>query len=149
MHRSQSKRLSLAIAAALPALALAASSASAADLYWDGDGVGPQGGGAGQWNTTTVHFSTTSAGAVDQIWNNANVDSAILDGTAGAVTLAGPITVNTVTTTVGGYLIGNGNGIGGAANTLTFSGTNPGFNTTHTTGTTTATALLSGTITKT
>jgi autotransporter-associated beta strand protein len=63
--------------------------------------------------------------------------------------LTGPITVNVINASVSGYTIGNGNGVSGAANTLTFTGTNAGFNITHISGTTTSTAVLSGTITKT
>jgi len=148
MHLS--KRGRRVLAAALPAVCLVAQPAAAAELFWDGDGAGAQGGGAGAWNTTSVHFSTTAGGTVDQIWNNANVDSATFNGAAGAVTLAGPITTNVITTTIGGYSIGNGNGVITAANTLNFSGTGAAINTTHTTLTTSLTAFLSGqTLTKT
>src|SRR5262245_40921273 len=101
--------------------------ASAANLFWDGDGSGAQSGGPGVWNNTSAHFSASAGGTVNQIWTNANVDSATFNGTAGAVTLAGPITVNTITTTVSGYTIGNGTGVTDAANTLTFSGTDAGI----------------------
>ena len=150
MHLSKrGRRVLAAAAAALPVVCLLAQPAAAAELFWDGDGAGAQGGGAGQWNTTSARFSTTAGGTVNQIWNNANADSATFNGTAGAVTLAGPITVNTITTTIGGYAIGNGNGITSAANTLNFSGAGAAINTTHTSGTTTLTAFLSGqTLTK-
>jgi hypothetical protein len=118
-------------------------------LYWDGDGVSPQAGGAGTWDTTNARFSTSSAGTVDQIWNNANGDDAILDTASGVVALAGPITVHTITTTIGGYSIGNGNGVTTAANKINFTA-GGGINTTQASGTTTLTAHLVGqTLTKT
>lgn len=123
--------------------------AQAAELFWDGDGASPQGGGAGVWDTTLAKFSTTAGGTVDQIWNNANVDSARMTAAAGAVTLAGPITVNVITTDVSGYAIGNGNGVGTALNRLTFSGADAGINTLHTSGTTALSAQVDGILTKT
>lgn len=131
-------------------VALLGGNAAAADLYWDGDGVGPQGGGPGVWNTTSVHFATTAGGAVDQIWNNANGDNAIFTATAStAITLAGPITVGTLTTTIGGNTIGNGNGVTTAANSLSFVGNSGTINTLQTSGSTQLTAHLSGqTVTK-
>src|SRR5688572_27663962 len=103
MHRTKSTRLAIAVAATLPVVGLLSSQAKAVDLYWDGDGVSPQAGGAGLWDTANARFSQTSGGTVDQIWNNGNFDSAIFDGTAStAVTLAGPITVNIIHASVGG-----------------------------------------------
>src|SRR6476619_3528447 len=117
-NRESGKAIRLALAIVAIALVSSLNSASAATLFWDGDGVSPQAGGAGTWNTTTAHFSTTSGGTVDQTWVNGTGNDATFDTAAGAVTLAGPITVGAITTTIGGYTIGNGNGIGGGANTL-------------------------------
>lgn len=120
--------------------------AQAADLFWDGDGVSPQGGGVGTWDTATAHFSPTSAGTVTTTWSNTTNagDTAVFNGTAGVVSLSGPIVVNTIRTEVSGYSIGNGNGITNAANTLTFQSNSGTINTTHTSGTTTLTAYLNG-----
>jgi fibronectin-binding autotransporter adhesin len=117
-------------------------------LFWDNDGVGAQNGGAGQWNTTQARWTPTNEGSTYQVWNNASGHSAAFDDTGGAVTLAGPITVNVLATVDGGYSIGNGSGVGGAANTITFSGPGAGV---FTTGfhTTTLTAVVSGTLVKT
>src|SRR6478735_8298394 len=98
-NRESGKAIRLALAIAAIALATTFnSSVSAATLFWDGDGVSPQAGGAGAWNTSSAHFSTTSGGTVDQTWVNGTGNDATFDTAAGAVTLAGPITVGAITT---------------------------------------------------
>src|SRR6188508_2784598 len=87
------------------------------NLFWSGNGTTQ--GGAGTWNTTVAHWDTTAAGPYTTIWNNANVDSAEFGNAGGVVNLGGPIVVNTITTDLGGVTIGNGNGVGGATNTIT------------------------------
>lgn len=117
-------------------------------LFWSGNGTTQ--GGAGTWNTTDARWGTVAAGPYTTVWNNANIDSANFGGTAStAVTMAGPITVNTITTAIGGFTIGITSTNGTAANTLNFSGTNAGVNTLQTSGTTTLTAMTTGTLTKT
>jgi len=113
----------------------------AADLYWDADGAAPVGGGAGAWDLTNARWSTDSLGTSYQIWNNANLDNAILSGTAGAVTLGTGITVNKITMTLSGYTVGT------AASTtpvLTFSGAGAGVEVQAITGTTTLSANYTG-----
>src|SRR5687767_2730862 len=109
-------------AATLPVLCAVAQPASATTYFWDGDGVGPQDGGAGLWNTTNLRWEATDEGSTFIAWPNlagAAADSAVFDDVASAaVTIGGALNVNTITTTVGGYTIGNGNGVGGAANTI-------------------------------
>ena len=91
---------------ALIALAIG-SDAPAADLYWSG---------VGTWDTSAQNWSTTPGGPYDQaIWNNAAADAATFEGTAGSVTLGGPITAASVTFGVDGYTI--------TGDTLTLAGT--------------------------
>jgi autotransporter-associated beta strand protein len=118
-------------------------------LFWSGNGSTQ--GGVGTWNTAAspTRFGTAAAGPYTTQWGNANIDSAEFGSAGGLVNLGGPIVVNTITTSIAGVTIGNGNGVGGAANTITFSGANAGINTAHTSGTTQLTALISGTLTKT
>ena len=101
---------------------------SAATLYWSANGT-TQGGaltGATAWNTTNAHWGP-NGGPWTAVWNNANVDRAVFDTAAGTVNInAGTgtgtaITVNTITTGITGYSIGNGN-LAGAGNTIIFSG---------------------------
>src|SRR3954462_1398956 len=76
----------------------AATTLSAANLFWDGDGVSPQAGGTGTWDTTNARFSSTSGGTVNVIWNNATNanDTAVFDSVAGTVTV-GTVTANSLT----------------------------------------------------
>jgi len=74
------------------------------DRYWDGlitsgvtDGVSQ--GGNGTWNTDTENTNwDPGLGFANPIaWNNANLDTAILGGTAGTITLGAPITAGGIT----------------------------------------------------
>jgi autotransporter-associated beta strand protein len=142
MKTAHLRFISLRYSLAVAAISLLGSTpAMAANLFWDGDGSGVVGGGAGTWNTTLTRWSTTSGGSTYQAWVNANVDSAEFGVATGTVNLGGPVVVNTITTTLAGYAIGN-TGTSGATNTITFSGANAGVNTT-TTGTTTINAVMS------
>ena len=71
----------------------------AADVYWDFNGFNPSTmGGTGTWDLTSqswdygaVHNGTTGP---YRAWNNAALDDAFFQGTAGTVTLAQPITAH-------------------------------------------------------
>jgi fibronectin-binding autotransporter adhesin len=137
-------RLALAVVA-ISLLASQHAAAVPAALFWSANGTTQ--GGAGTWNTTTGHFSNLNANPYSTIWNNANVDSAEFGGTAGQVNLSGPIVVNTITTDLLGFNIGNAN-LAGSTNTITFSGANAGVNTNYAGGTTTISAVFNGTLVK-
>ena len=122
----------LAMVAVLAVVGIFGADAQAADLFWDADGVTPQAGGPGTWDTTNPHFSTTSGGTVDQTWNNANNDSAIFDGALTAnstVTLSTPITVQNLTFSPSAfnYIL--------SGSTITFGTAGPSVITVNTTGT--------------
>ena len=55
-----------------------------------------------------------------QTWNNAALDNAVFDGTAGTVSLGGAITAHNLTFNTTGYTVG-----GAGANTLTLAGAIP------------------------
>ena len=100
-------RLGLGVAAIVAAIWGCQPTLPAADLYWSGTGT---------WNTTDAVWGTSSSGPYDAaIWSNATPDSAIFEGTAGTVTLGGPITAGGLTFAVDGYTV--------TGNTLTLSGT--------------------------
>lgn len=111
-----------AILASSVAALLTATPTIAASLTWDltpgtaGPGDGLITGGTGSWDTTTALW-TVDGGTTDQVWNNANNDVAIFDGTAGTVTLSAAITANALNFNVSGYVI--------TANTLTLAGPTP------------------------
>ena len=116
-------RLGLAVAVIVVAVWGGPPDLHAADLYW---------AGAGTWNTTTTNWGTSTGGPYDAaIWSNATPDSAIFQGTAGTVTLGGPITAGGLTFAVDGYTV--------TGNTLTLSGT-----TTVSAGTATIASLVAG-----
>src|SRR5215211_5619266 len=141
------KRIRLVLAAGAISI-LASQHAAATNLFWSGNGTTQ--GGAGTWNTTTARFGTVAAGPYATIWNNANVDSAQFGLTAGQVNLAGPITVNLITTDLLGFNIGNANTAGTANNNrINFTGANAGVFTNYAGGTTSMSAVMSGTIEKT
>ncbi len=104
--------------AALSSLALTSVS-SAASLYWDGgsvdilvDGNGISAGGAGVWDTTILNWDEGVAPYV--AWDNANDDTAVFGGIAGAVNLGANITLGDLSFGSTGYTISSG------ANTFTF-----------------------------
>ncbi|WP_246681601.1 autotransporter-associated beta strand repeat-containing protein [Mesorhizobium sp. B2-4-3] len=116
---------------------LGAVPAGAADLYWDVNGTAVGLGGTGAWNTTSLLWNPSSDGVTGPMasWNNAAVggDNAFFNGTAGTVTLAGPMTAHNLTFGVAGYTI--------AGSTLTLTGTTP---TISTAGTTTISSVIAG-----
>ena len=94
----------VAVAALLVATAAAA---PAADRYWSGTGT---------WNTTTATWGTATGGPYDAAtWSNSPADAAFFEGTAGTVTLGGPITAAGLTFSTTGYTV--------TGNTLTLTGT--------------------------
>lgn len=89
-------------------LALTAMPAAAGTYYWDSDGAaagnnvdGTGLGGAGTWATTGTKWWDGSAGS-DVVWPNvaANLDAAIFNGTAGAVS---DLNVGSMTIGASGY----------------------------------------------
>ena len=102
---------------ALLMLLASMSFAHAQNLSWDASGVLPVTGGNGNWDTTSPLWFN---GVTFQTWNNAALDNAIFDASAGIVRLAAPITVHNMTFHVDGYLFPS---LGLFA--LTFGGVNP------------------------
>jgi len=89
-------------------------------LYWDVDQFGATNtlsgsglGVAGAWGTSAAQWWNGSA-LIDQVWNNANNDTAVFTGTAGAVTFPNGVTVGGLIFNTTGYTLG------AAGNTLTF-----------------------------
>ncbi|TPI21035.1 autotransporter-associated beta strand repeat-containing protein [Mesorhizobium sp. B4-1-1] len=116
---------------------LGAVPAGAADLYWDVNGTAVGLGGTGAWNTSSLFWNPSSDGVTGPMasWNNAAVggDNAFFNGTAGTVTLAGPMTAHNLAFGVAGYTI--------AGSTLTLTGTTP---TISIAGTTTISSVIAG-----
>ncbi|CDX32238.1 Outer membrane autotransporter barrel domain (modular protein) [Mesorhizobium plurifarium] len=102
-------------------LGLGATPAGAADRYWDVNGTAVGLGGTGTWDTSSLFWNPSSDGVTGPMasWNNAALggDDAFFNGTAGTVTLAGPMTVHNLTFGVAGYTL--------AGSTLTLTGTAP------------------------
>jgi autotransporter-associated beta strand protein len=73
--------------------------------HWDGaitsgitDGISQ--GGNGTWNTTSTNWDKGAGFAGPVAWNNANLDTVILGGTAGTITIGEPVTANGITSGV-------------------------------------------------
>jgi fibronectin-binding autotransporter adhesin len=97
--------------------------AEAANRYWDANGTAVGSGGTGTWDTTSAFWSASTDGVSGPFspWNNAALDDAFFGGTAGTVTLGGPISVHNLTFLSNGYTISGG--------TLTLGGTAPTIDT--------------------
>ncbi|MCB1278191.1 autotransporter-associated beta strand repeat-containing protein [Prosthecobacter sp.] len=101
----------------------------AATFYWDADADatgnlvdGTNVGGTGTWDTITG--SWWDGVSADVAWPNSLTDTAIFSGTAGTVTLGGPINAGTLIINSTGYLLtGSTLTLGGAA-TIDVSGLN-------------------------
>ncbi|MGJ7901783.1 autotransporter-associated beta strand repeat-containing protein [Lysobacter sp. 1R34A] len=91
----------------------------AADRHWDVNRTSIGLGGTGIWDAGNAFWSTNNDGVSGpySVWNNAALDDAFFGGTAGTVTLGGPITVHNMTFQTSGYTI--------TGNTLTLGGVNP------------------------
>jgi outer membrane autotransporter protein len=101
------------------------------NLTWDANGATAGTGGTGPWNTSA---STWHDGTTFQAWDNSLSANAIFGGTAGTVTLGGPITAQNLTFSVTGYTL--------TGNTLTLAGLAPALS--LTTGTTTIASGIAG-----
>jgi autotransporter-associated beta strand protein len=71
-------------------------------LSWDPNITGAASGGTGTWDTVNLQWFD---GAADVAWNNATPDSAVFAGTAGTVSLAGPITAAALSVNSNNYVI--------------------------------------------
>ncbi|WP_237712346.1 hypothetical protein [Pedosphaera parvula] len=123
--------------AVLSVLALFLQHSRAATLFWSADGT--TAGGAGTWDTTSARWGSAASGPFPSIWNNVNVDSPSFGGTAGTVTLSTAMTVNSLITTVNGYIFSG-------SPVLTFSGANAGVVANHVTSSTTLSCNYTGSI---
>lgn len=123
--------------AVLTALFTMQSPSRAADLYWDVNRTGLGLGGTGTWDLTNSFWDTAGDGVSGPytIWNNATLDNAIFNGTAGTVTLGGLISLHNLTFNVGGYALDAG--------TLQLAGTAPTITTNA--GNTTIDSVIAGT----
>ncbi|MGO4700633.1 autotransporter-associated beta strand repeat-containing protein [Dyella sp. 2RAB6] len=103
--------------------ALYAPQVLAADRYWDVNGGSAGSGGSGDWDTISQYWNAASDGVAGPFytWNNAAIDNAIFAGTAGTVTLKTPITANTLTFSLAGYVL-NGSTLNLAGTTPTIAG---------------------------
>jgi len=118
--RSRLQRRTLLSATLAGFLGLLAPSANA-QLSWDGDNITPGlTGGTGTWDAATT--TNWWDGATNVAWNDiSNITlAATFSGTPGTVTVAGPLTANSLTFNVGNYLLdGTGLTLGGATPTIT------------------------------
>src|SRR6476646_6671638 len=92
-----------AAAVSVPALLVCSGtmSAMAADLSWDPAGTGPVvSGGSGTWDSTSNFWWN---GTSDTAWTDGN--AAVFAGTAGTVTLAGPVSATGLTFSTTGYTL--------------------------------------------
>jgi fibronectin-binding autotransporter adhesin len=119
LTRTSSGAWTLRLGVLMGLASLYAAPTMAADKYWDVNGGSAGSGGVGVWDTTLANWNAAADGVAGPFtaWNNAALDNAIFAGTAGTVTLGGPITVNNVTFSVAGYTLTGG--------TLTLAGTTP------------------------
>jgi fibronectin-binding autotransporter adhesin len=127
--------LRLGVAASLISLCLPA---HAVDRYWDVNGGAVGSGGTGTWNTSSAYWNDSSDGVAGPFhaWNNAALDNAIFAGSAGTVTLGGPVTANAMTFGTTGYTLTGG--------TLTLAGAAPGILVTNTSDTATIDSAIAG-----
>jgi fibronectin-binding autotransporter adhesin len=118
LEASTPKPLSRLRFAMLLALALNGP-ARAADLYWDINGNTAGLGGSGTWNLANLFWNSSSTGTGGTLtaWDNAALNDAFFSGTAGAITLGAPITVNDLRFLSFGYTL--------TGNTLTLAGATP------------------------
>lgn len=94
------------------ALFLAFHGADAATYYWGGGtsnigGTGTPAGGTGTWNNTTQNWTlNTYAGSGNPYvaWPNVDTNDAVFGGTAGTVTVVGPITAGNIAVDTANYI---------------------------------------------
>ncbi len=116
--------LSISLARLSSSLAIAATmalagSARATVLDWDPAGNQSNSGGPGTWDLTSSIWHNGVALA-DQLWVNANLDTARFGGTGGTVTLGTGITAGGLNFNVDGMTV--------TGNTLTLGGATPAIN---------------------
>lgn len=99
-------------------------SQTSTNLYYDPSttsGIG----GSGSWSTTGLNWTTNPAGTTALIsgswtnsatWTNNNANNAILQGTAGNITLSGTIYANQIQVNTTGFTVGNNSISGTSAN---------------------------------
>ncbi len=92
---------------------------SAANRWWDPNNTAVGFGGTGTWNATDPFWSPNNDGVSGpySAWNNAALDDAFFGGTAGTLTLGGPITAHNLNFLVDGYTL--------SGSTLTLAGVTP------------------------
>ncbi len=80
--------------------------------YWDADGgTSAATGGSGTWNTTTTNRTwrgeqaSTPGEGLPTYWVSSPYDDAVFAGTAGTVTISGPVTANDLSFQTSGYVV--------------------------------------------
>lgn len=103
---------------------VAGAPAHAATVYWSGNGSTQ--GGNGTWDTTSVHFGSSSTGPYSTIWSNSTnaADTAVFGGSTATATLGTNITVRGVTFNNASTVAGGGFSLttGGASNLTVAAG---------------------------
>jgi autotransporter-associated beta strand protein len=130
----------LAVVLSVAFLLVAAPWAAASTYYWDNNSNGPPWGGAGTWNTTTSNWAAnTSSPYGFTTWSpntTSNGNTAVFQGTAGAVSLSGTIYANALQFDVSGYTIQSG--------TLYLSQSSPTITVTNSSHTATISSVVTG-----
>lgn len=95
--------------AVLSLLTAVGSAPAATNLYWDANGTSGT-GGSGTWQNGGSAFwnSSISGSGTLSAWNNANLDNAFFNGTAGAVTVSGTVKFSNIQFDTGGYSLSGG-----------------------------------------
>src|SRR5205823_6098741 len=107
MTRLFARRLFIALSLVLSA----ATAYGQTDYFWN-----PATGGSGNWDTSTVKWSTTAAGPVNYTWTNSGSERANFGNTAGTVTLGTNVSAFGINYSTASYIIAGG------GNTLTLTG---------------------------
>jgi fibronectin-binding autotransporter adhesin len=88
------------------ALLLAATADAGTTYYWYGSDTTL--GGAGTWDTNSTYWSSGSTSKTGVAWPNTTDYDAVLNGSSGALTLSGSITVGGLDVYTAGYSISSG-----------------------------------------
>jgi len=91
------RRATTMMAAAVLGAIGAANNAHAVDLFWDGDGAGPNTGGSGQWLGTDTWHGGTATGTL-QSWANGSDAKFVqtVPSATGTVTITAPVAANSI-----------------------------------------------------
>jgi|GEM_PF-904020 len=118
---SSPSRIPARLVATLALALAAASSARADDFYWDADGSSSSTiGGTGTWDTSSSLWrSSTSTGTLGAWSNSGSNNDALLQGTAGTLTLSSGIRVNDISSAPS---FGTSYTIAGSTSNLTLGG---------------------------